>query len=150
MRDDELGEITPYPTWTPITRMQIRKPGWLGRRKFQKEEDERLRNLVDHFGENNWPLIASHMHGRTARQCRERYKNYLSPKVNNRPWTQDEEDLLAAKVRELGQKWTVYSHIFRSTVRCQPEESLGSYGQPVGASRKVYAEESCLTRASLH
>ena len=93
-------------------RMPVRKPGWLGRRKFQKQEDEMLRFLVDRFGDVNWQMIAAHMGGRTARQCRERYRNYLSPKISNRPWTPEEEELLTQKVSELGQRWTVIAMFF--------------------------------------
>jgi hypothetical protein len=75
------------------------------RHKFLKAEDDLLRDLVSRFGEQNWNIIASFMKRRSARQCRERYKNYLSPRVNTRPWLPEEDDLLAAKVAEFGQKW---------------------------------------------
>jgi hypothetical protein len=49
---------------------------------------------------------------RTARQCRERYKNYLSPIYRNNPWTDEEEAVLAEKVKELGQKWSAIARFF--------------------------------------
>jgi hypothetical protein len=74
-------------------------------RKFSKVEDALLQLLVEsHIGEN-WIFIASRFPGRNVRQLRERWENYLSPKVCNFPWTADEEDLLERKVLEIGKKW---------------------------------------------
>jgi hypothetical protein len=84
------------------------------RHKFLKAEDDMLRELVEKYGESNWTIIARYMRRRTARQCRERYKNYLSPKVRNRDWTEDEEELLAQKVREFGPKWAKIAVFFES------------------------------------
>jgi hypothetical protein len=85
-----------------------------GRHKFLKSEDDQLRALVDRFGEADWNLISSHMNRRNARQCRERYKNYLSPVYRNTPWSTDEEQLLAQKVNELGQKWSAIAKFFEA------------------------------------
>lgn len=75
------------------------------RHKFTKAEDELLKSLVEKYGETNWVVISSQMKTRSPRQCRERYKNYLSPKIKNGPWTPEEEELLIQKVKELGQRW---------------------------------------------
>jgi hypothetical protein len=82
------------------------------RHKFLKAEDDVLRGLVGRFGEQNWNIIASFMKRRSARQCRERYKNYLYPGVNTRPWLPEEEELLTAKVAEFGQKWAKITPFF--------------------------------------
>jgi N-glycosylase/DNA lyase len=82
------------------------------RRKFDKTEDDALVSLVARFGEQNWSFIAGFMDRRTARQCRERYKNYLSPSITNRPWLPEEDALLAEKVAEFGQKWARITAFF--------------------------------------
>jgi hypothetical protein len=79
---------------------------------FSADEDSRLRSLVSQFGDTDWKRIASQMPGRTTRQCRERYKNYLSPDLSPRPWTQLEDDILAQKVIELGHKWAQMTGFF--------------------------------------
>ncbi|EAY05451.1 Myb-like DNA-binding domain containing protein [Trichomonas vaginalis G3] len=84
------------------------------RHKFTKAEDDLLKQLVAKFGESNWMAVASHMKTRTPRQCRERYKNYLSDKIKNGPWTHEEEVLLQEKVKELGQKWAKIALFFES------------------------------------
>lgn len=90
------------------------KQGCCSRHKFLKAEDDQLRVLVTKYGEQNWNLISSHMNRRNARQCRERYKNYLSPNYRNTPWTPAEEAILAAKVKEFGPKWSTIARFFEA------------------------------------
>ena len=52
------------------------------------------------------------MQTRNARQCKDRYTNYLSPQINLNPWSQEEDDLLIKKVNELGNKWVKISKFF--------------------------------------
>jgi hypothetical protein len=82
------------------------------RHKFSKAEDALLRRLVDVHGETDWALIATQIPNRTPRQCRERFHNYISPTLNNGPWTAAEEVLLDAKVREMGPRWAEIARSF--------------------------------------
>ena len=84
------------------------------RQMFSQEEDKLLKLLVDQFGEGSWKEIAKNMPDRTARQCRERYKNYLAPAIQNGPWTDDEDQLLSEKVKELGFQWAKIAKFFES------------------------------------
>lgn len=86
--------------------------GVKSRRNFAKEEDIRLSYLVQKYGANNWNLIASMMPLRNARQCRDRFRNYLSPKINLKKWTKEEDLLLISKYNELGPKWVQISQYF--------------------------------------
>ena len=81
------------------------KKGGNLRHKFSKSEDEALRKLVAEHGDSNWAIVAACMKNRTPRQCRERFKNYLSPAIKNGPWTAEEEALLERKFKEIGPKW---------------------------------------------
>lgn len=74
--------------------------------KFTPEEDCLLRALVCKFGVNNWNTVANHMISRNARQCRERWNNYLSPNIRADPWTHEEDMLLLAKYNEHGSHWS--------------------------------------------
>ena len=42
-------------------------------------EDAELRALTERLGDKDWCMIASVLKTRTARQCRERYKNHVKP-----------------------------------------------------------------------
>ena len=83
-----------------------------GRHMFTKEEDTYLKFLVSVFGTSQWEVVASMIGNRTARQCRERYKNYLSPSINNSPWTPEEDVVLLTKYSQLGPKWSQISTFF--------------------------------------
>lgn len=80
--------------------------------KFTKEEDERLRQIVTHFGDQDWAVIADQMPGRNQRQCRERWLNYLSPHVNKEPFTIEEDQLLIEKHKEFGSRWVRIAKYF--------------------------------------
>jgi hypothetical protein len=79
---------------------------------FSRDEDARLRFLVARYGEENWKLISREMRSRSPRQCRERYKNYLSPQLSTRPWAESEDELLRKKFREIGPRWAQMSAAF--------------------------------------
>lgn len=80
--------------------------------KFSQEEDQKLIELVNLYGENNWGTITLFMQGRNIRQCRERWKHYLSPYVSNAPWTEIEDQLLIQKYIEYGPKWKKIAEFF--------------------------------------
>lgn len=81
------------------------------RSQFSQEEDEKLTNLVNQYGDDNWEDIASLMKNRNIRQCKERWLNYLSPNVKNCPWTQEEDDLLEKLYLQYGPKWVKISQM---------------------------------------
>ena len=80
--------------------------------KFTPEEDDRLRWLVQQHGTNSWNLIAKLMGNRNARQCRERWKNYVNPELRNEPWNQEEDRLLVEKYGEFGPRWNKIAKFF--------------------------------------
>jgi hypothetical protein len=73
--------------------------------KFSPIEDIRLTEIVARCGSANWTLVAAQMPGRNARQCRERWMNYINPGLNHTPLSLDEDKLLDEKYRELGPRW---------------------------------------------
>lgn len=82
--------------------------------KFTPDEDKCLRMLVEKYGETDWNKISSHMVNRNPRQCRERWLNYLSPKVSNSPWSAEEDEMLKKLHEELGSKWVKISQYFEN------------------------------------
>ena len=50
--------------------------------------------------------------GRTGRQCRDRYQNYLIPGFFNGQWSKEEDDLLMIKYHEFGSKWSKMAQFF--------------------------------------
>ena len=86
--------------------------GTNSRKKFSSEEDKHLKELVEIHGAKNWDRIAELMPGRTGRQCRDRYRNYLIPGFFNGQWSQEEDDLLRAKYNEFGPQWAKMTPFF--------------------------------------
>jgi hypothetical protein len=82
---------------------RARSPG--PRRKFTNQEDVKLRSLVEQLGAKSWEEIAKFMPSRSARQCRDRYKNYLLDSLVASPWTPNEDAIIVERYRELGPKW---------------------------------------------
>jgi hypothetical protein len=80
--------------------------------KFSTEEDELLVSVVRQHGSSDWHRAAQFVPGRNARQCRDRWVNYLSPEVGNGPWSPDEEILLIQKHEELGAAWKHIASFF--------------------------------------
>jgi hypothetical protein len=80
--------------------------------KFTFREDAVLRGLVQDYGTNDWMAIASHMHGRDSRQCKERWFHYLSPNLVQFPWNPADDALLELRVVQHGHKWKMFESDF--------------------------------------
>lgn len=96
----------------PFGNMKSKRQSFKPHSKFSEEDDSRLRELVQEYGENSWIQIANLMPGRNSRQCRERWLNYLSPKLNTNTWTPEEDSLLLEKQKEIGTSWVKISKFF--------------------------------------
>lgn len=80
--------------------------------KFSREEDEMLKMFVSKLGAKKWRLISSLMPGRTQKQCRDRYMNYLAPGFIRTEWTNEEDDLLLEKYHLYGSRWSQIRQFF--------------------------------------
>lgn len=83
---------------------------------FSIKEDQLLIHLVKQYGTKdkiNWYIIAMHIEGRTARQCRERYQLYLSDGIKRKEkWTKEEDETLLKQYSILGPKWKKMEQFF--------------------------------------
>ena len=82
------------------------------KRMFNTEEDKQLKELVEQFGKDSWELVARHMIGRNARQCKERYLYYLDTNINNDPFGIEEDVKLLNAVDKNGTKWSAITILF--------------------------------------
>lgn len=74
------------------------------KRRFSTQEDTHLCRLVAEYGPD-WYKIAESMSDRSARQCRDRWVNYLSPNINHDPFSPEEDRRLLRLVAQLGTHW---------------------------------------------
>ncbi|CAN0430524.1 unnamed protein product, partial [Discosporangium mesarthrocarpum] len=92
--------------WERVVNPGVKKGAWAA------EEDQRLREALARLGHQHWNEVARVMDGRTYKQCRERYMNYLKDGLNTGEWTELENRILLAAHDRLGNKWaTIASHL---------------------------------------
>jgi hypothetical protein len=84
----------------------------IGRRPFTPEEDARLMQILTTVPFVSWDTVAQQFTERTARQCRERWLNYLCPQVRIGPWSSEEDSLLISLLNEHGRSWSVIRRKF--------------------------------------
>lgn len=82
--------------------------------KFSPNEDMLLLHAVQSLGTSDWHIIASRVPGRNARQCRERWNNYVNPSLISAPWSAEEDRFLMEKYQELGPHWRTIASYFAS------------------------------------
>lgn len=84
------------------------------RNKFTRTEDQVLMELVDIFGTDSWNEVAARMGNRSGRQCKDRWMNYLDPRLKACEWTAEEDRLILDLYMEIGTKWVVISRYLQS------------------------------------
>ncbi|RMJ04967.1 hypothetical protein CDV36_014364 [Fusarium kuroshium] len=77
----------------------------MGRQRWSSNEDNTLKKLVQAWDPPDWNRIAQKIGPMTARQCRERYKNFLDPNLNKKEITQEEGATIDRLVEEMGKNW---------------------------------------------
>lgn len=80
--------------------------------KFSQQEDEKLAGIVEKLGGKGWTKIARRMRNKTAKQCRERWQNYLNPRLQFRDWNSEDDKLLMKQFRIIGPHWTAIGASF--------------------------------------
>ncbi|GMF27713.1 unnamed protein product [Phytophthora lilii] len=78
----------------------------VSRQSWTAQEDETLSTIVGCQGANQWSIIASCLPGRSPKQCRERWHNQLNPSIKRGAWTAEEDDLLVALQKNMGNSWS--------------------------------------------
>ena len=79
--------------------------------RFTLEEDDQLKLLVQKIGEN-WSKISQIMKTKNSRQCRNRWKFYLTPQISKEPFTEEETKALLFWVEKCGTDWSTIVHLF--------------------------------------
>ena len=100
-----MGQTQPYV-------QRIDDPDRRVKSKFTAEEDAKLKDLVAKYGEKSWKIVSKEMPNRNSRQCRERWKNYLSPTVSQKAWDDDDDEILVQEYQTHGPRWNVIAKKF--------------------------------------
>ncbi|KVI02715.1 transcription factor MYB44-like [Cynara cardunculus var. scolymus] len=78
---------------------------------WSPEEDDMLQQLVDKHGPRNWSLIGKSIPGRSGKSCRLRWCNQLSPQVEHRAFTEEEDETILRAHARFGNKWATIARL---------------------------------------
>ncbi|KAK1409368.1 hypothetical protein QVD17_35894 [Tagetes erecta] len=78
---------------------------------WSPQEDATLIKMVQQHGPRNWSLISSKIPGRSGKSCRLRWCNQLSPDVEHRPFTREEDEKIVRAHSIHGNKWSTISKL---------------------------------------
>nr|AXP34746.1 MYB4 protein [Actinidia deliciosa] len=78
---------------------------------WSPEEDKSLQRLVQRHGARNWSLIRMSIPGRSGKSCRLRWCNQLSPEVEHRPFTAEEDEMIVQAHSRFGNKWATIAKL---------------------------------------
>ncbi|EEF34073.1 transcription factor MYB73 [Ricinus communis] len=78
---------------------------------WSPQEDANLIKLVEQHGPRNWSLISTGIPGRSGKSCRLRWCNQLSPEVQHRPFTPDEDAVIVQAHAVHGNKWATIARL---------------------------------------
>ncbi|XP_057964171.1 transcription factor MYB44-like [Malania oleifera] len=78
---------------------------------WSPEEDEALQKLVQRHGARNWSLISKSIPGRSGKSCRLRWCNQLSPMVEHRAFTTEEDEIIIKAHAKYGNKWATIARL---------------------------------------
>ena len=99
----DVSSTTPTPpavviSVTPVI-PQIDQPAYrkkaYNRGRWIKDEDDKLKVLVQKYGENNWLLVASQFPDRSDFQCQQRWAKVVNPQLIKGPWTVEVSSIMS-------------------------------------------------------
>ncbi|XP_048842501.1 transcriptional activator Myb isoform X2 [Brienomyrus brachyistius] len=103
----------------------------LGKTRWTRDEDEKLKKLVEHHGSEDWKVIASFLPNRTDVQCQHRWQKVLNPELIKGPWTKEEDQRVIELVQKYGPKrWSVIAKHLKGRIGKQCRERWHNHLNP--------------------
>ncbi|KAE8686031.1 Transcription factor MYB44 [Hibiscus syriacus] len=78
---------------------------------WSASEDNLLQELVQKHRPRNWSLISKSIPGRSGKSCRLRWCNQLSPQVQHRAFTAEEDEAIIRAHARFGNKWATIARL---------------------------------------
>lgn len=86
--------------WKLINQYFIQKGPWT------KKEDKLLIEWVNQNGESDWASCSKYISSRSSKQCKVRWKKFLSPLILRSEWRPEEDYIIFKIFKEVGSSWT--------------------------------------------
>uniref|UniRef100_A0A8C5S5Y4 Transcriptional activator Myb n=1 Tax=Laticauda laticaudata TaxID=8630 RepID=A0A8C5S5Y4_LATLA len=103
----------------------------LGKTRWTREEDEKLKKLVEQNGTEDWKVIANFLPNRTDVQCQHRWQKVLNPELIKGPWTKEEDQQVIELVKKYGPKrWSVIAKHLKGRIGKQCRERWHNHLNP--------------------
>ncbi|CAL4068454.1 unnamed protein product [Meganyctiphanes norvegica] len=119
--DDELPSST---SGGPRVKKHVNKGRWT------KDEDEKLKNLVEQHGEK-FEVISSCFPDRNDVQCQQRWHKVVNPELVKGPWTKEEDEKVIELVKKYGPKrWTLIAKHLKGRIGKQCRERWHNHLNP--------------------
>ncbi|XP_051775253.1 transcriptional activator Myb isoform X7 [Erpetoichthys calabaricus] len=126
--DDEEIEMYDHDYDGPLPKSGKRH---LGKTRWTREEDEKLKKLVEHHGTEDWKVIANFLANRTDVQCQHRWQKVLNPELIKGPWTKEEDQRVIELVQKYGPKrWSVIAKHLKGRIGKQCRERWHNHLNP--------------------
>ncbi|XP_042321620.1 myb-related protein A isoform X2 [Sceloporus undulatus] len=99
--------------------------------KWTRDEDEKLKKLVEQHGTIDWAFIASHLQNRSDFQCQHRWQKVLNPELIKGPWTKEEDQRVIELVQKYGPKrWSLIAKHLKGRIGKQCRERWHNHLNP--------------------
>ncbi|XP_028822646.1 transcriptional activator Myb isoform X3 [Denticeps clupeoides] len=126
--EEEDAEVYDHDYDGPLAKAGKRH---LGKTRWTREEDEKLKKLVEHHGTEDWKVIASFLPNRTDVQCQHRWQKVLNPELIKGPWTKEEDQRVIELVQKYGPKrWSVIAKHLKGRIGKQCRERWHNHLNP--------------------
>uniref|UniRef100_A0A4W3JD42 Transcriptional activator Myb n=1 Tax=Callorhinchus milii TaxID=7868 RepID=A0A4W3JD42_CALMI len=103
----------------------------LSKTRWTREEDEKLKKLVEQHGIEDWKVIANFLPNRTDVQCQHRWQKVLNPELIKGPWTKEEDQRVIELVQKYGPKrWSVIAKHLKGRIGKQCRERWHNHLNP--------------------
>jgi hypothetical protein len=100
--------------------------------RWAPDEDLRLRQATELYGEGKWTRIANYVGTRNPKQCLHRYRNQFFPNIKKGRWTAEEDEALKTAIFELGlNKWNKISEYVKTRNDAQCRERWVNILNPI-------------------
>ncbi|KAL4101683.1 hypothetical protein PRIC1_005432 [Phytophthora ramorum] len=113
---------------------KVLKPG-LVKGPWSVEEDAMLMEMMLK-GYDNWRQVSNSIPGRTAKQCRERWRNRLDPSINKSPFTEEEDDAIQQAYEKYGNRWTQIAELLPG----RTEDAVKLRWKALNPNQKTYTK----------